>query len=362
MAGGTRSVTSVIAVHYSEDIQQVLRKFPIAAGHSQVVDSDGFSGARLWRVTDGERQYCLRRWPAGTSYARVLSIHAVLERANLPFIPRPVAADSQQSAVSHADHVWTLQPWMPGRSVEKCPPPRQLLCNALQALALFHRTTATFEFRAEWRREQRIELPEGIQKGPPHGLKSRIRLAASYLEDHLNAIRTAHIPGHLEELHPRRERLLPLFLEVAPRIIDESRDSLRGVVPVQACIRDIHAGHVLFTGDQVTGIIDFDAMRVDSVATDLARLLGSYCGDDFGLWDLGLTAYDGIRPLSQDERDLVVHYDRMAVLLTGLQWLQWILLEGKQFELAKVLPRIDATLLRLEHLRNRLRTSGGLIL
>jgi homoserine kinase type II len=348
-------------VHHSEDVQQVLRPFPIAAGTCQAVDSDGFSGARLWRVTDGERQYCLRRWPEETNPARVLSINTVLARANLPFIGRPVVGNSLQSLAIHAGYVWTLQPWMPGRSISKLPPPRELLRNAVQALALFHRTTASFRFDNDCHLENWHEMPEAVRQGKPQGLQSRTEVAATHLQRKLNGLRIAHIPGRLADLQPRRERLIPLFLEVAPRLLDESQAALRWEVPLQACIRDIHAGHVLFTGDQVTGLIDFDAMRVDSIATDLARLLGSYCGDDFDLWDLGLSAYEEIRPLSKDERDLVVHYDRLAVLLTGLQWLEWILLEGKEFELARVLPRIDATLERLEHLRNRLRTGPGLI-
>jgi homoserine kinase type II len=238
---------------------------------------------------------------------------------------------------------------MPGQAVTKLPPPRELLRNATQALALFHRTTAVLEFH---------EGSEG-QKGSPNGLQSRADLTTSYLQSKLNALKTAQIPSHLADLHARRERLVPLFLEVASAVLGHSSAALRRKVPLQPCIRDIHAGHVLFTRDQVTGLIDFDAMRVDSVATDLARLLGSYCGDDFELWDAGLAAYDEIRPLSKDERQLVVHYDRFAILLTGLQWLDWMLLEDKQFELARVLPRIDATLARLEHLRDTLRIGDG---
>lgn len=337
-------------MHPSQNVQQVLRQFPVAIGACQAIESDGFSGARLWRVTDGERHYCLRRWPEGTSPARVLAITAVLAQADLPFIPRPVSGNSQQAFATHGGYVWTLQSWMPGRSVDKLPPQVELLRNAIQAVAQFHRTTKGFHFNDE---------PWG--KGNPPGLQSRTDLAAAYLQGKLNRLSTAPIPGHLNELQPRREYLIPLFLEVAKRVLDESRAALRWEVPLQACIRDIHAGHMLFTGDRVTGLIDFDAMRVDSVATDLARLLGSYCGDDFELWDIGLSAYDEVRPLSREERELVVHYDRLAVLLTGLQWLDWILLEGKQFQLARVLPRIDATLERLEHLRNRLRTGPGLI-
>ena len=346
-------------MHHSEDIRQVLQQFPVATGAVQSVVSDGFSGARLWQVTDGQRQYCLRRWPEGTSARKVLWINTVLSGTGLAFVPRPLSANTRESLVAHARYLWTLQPWMPGQSPEKLPPPRELLGNALQALAQFHRATATAESDEEVDFEKGGSSGRGLWLGPPLGLKSRSDLAARYFKHDLNAIKAAHIPDKLSVLLSRRERLIPLFLEVAPRVLRQSEAALNKAVPLQPCIRDIHAGHILFTGDQVTGMIDFDALRLDSIATDLARLLGSYCGDDSDLWDFGLAAYEEVRPLGNDERDLVVPYDRFAVLLTGVQWLDWILLEGKQFQLDKVLPRIDATLLRLEHLRDNLRIGDG---
>lgn len=348
-----------VRVHHFEDIQHVLRHFPIAAGAWQAVDTDGFSGARLWRVIDDDRQYCLRRWPEGTNPERVKSINSVLAQTDLPFIPRPVVANSLESVFTHAHHEWTLQPWMPGQSITKLPPPYAVLRNAVQAVALFHQMTASNRFSNDSSKDEFAQQSLALVKGQPPGLRFRVEQATSHLQHDLNGLGTANIPSRLAELNPRRERLIPLFLEVAPRIIDASRSALQWEVPLQPCIRDIHAGHVLFTGDQVTGLIDFDAMRLDSVATDLARMLGSYCSDDRELWDAGLAAYHEIRPLSNDERDLVVHYDRLAVLLTGLQWLDWMLLEGKQFELARVLPRIDATLARLEHLKANLRIGSA---
>jgi hypothetical protein len=347
-------VTLGESVHSSEEVWQVLRHFPIAGAACQLVESDGFSGARLWRVADGARHYCLRRWPEGTDPARVSAINTVLVQADLPFIPRPVVANSLQSVVIQGSYAWTLQPWMAGHCIAKLPPPQDQLRNGMQALAQFHRSTEICGFTDQ------AMPPQGTRAGPPSGLQSRITLAVAYLQHKLQAIARAHVPSQLTELQPRRERLLSLFLELAPRLVDESRAVLQRSVALQPCIRDIHAGHVLFTSDHVTGLIDFDAMRVDHVATDLARLLGSFCGDDFELWEFGLAAYEEIRPLSRYERNLVVHYDRLAVLLTGLQWLDWMLLEGKQFELERVLPRIDATLGRLEHLRQNLRIGTGL--
>ena len=93
-------------------------------------------------------------------------------------------------------------------------------------------------------------------------------------------------------------------------------------------VRDIHAEHVLFEGDNVSGIIDFGALRIDSVATDVARLLGSMVGDDEAGWQVGLAAYMSVRPLSDDERRLIKVFDESTVLMAGTNWLEWIYLDG----------------------------------
>jgi homoserine kinase type II len=138
-------------------------------------------------------------------------------------------------------------------------------------------------------------------------------------------------------------------------------------VPLQPCIRDVWHDHVLFTGDCVTGLIDFGAMRVESVAADVARLLGSLAGDDRSLWQVGLAAYCSIRPLSEDERTLVGVLDQSGVVLAVLNWLEWLYRQRRQFpDPRAVARRFNDLLPRLKALAEskascaRFRTSGGL--
>ena len=64
----------------------------------------------------------------------------------------------------------------------------------------------------------------------------------------------------------------------------------------------------------MSGLIDFGGMRADTVAGDIARLLGSLVADDADGWQTGLAAYDRRRPLSPDERRLVTAFDHSGVL------------------------------------------------
>jgi len=88
---------------------------------------------------------------------------------------------------------------------------------------------------------------------------------------------------------------------------------------------------VLFSGDDVTGLIDPNASRSECVAADLARLLGSLIGDDRSAWDAGLASYQAARPLTLNELALVELYDQSAVLLSGMTWLDWHCLQGREF-------------------------------
>lgn len=98
-------------------------------------------------------------------------------------------------------------------------------------------------------------------------------------------------------------------------------------------------------------------MRTDNVAGDVARLLGSLSfnesngASDADVWRDGLAAYESVRPLSADERQLVGVFDRSTAILAGINWLQWLFVELRTFaDLAAVRHRLAAIVARLERL------------
>ena len=48
---------------------------------------------------------------------------------------------------------------------------------------------------------------------------------------------------------------------------------------MQPCLRDARPEHFLFVENVLTGLIDFGAMDFETVAGDLARLLGEWLPD-----------------------------------------------------------------------------------
>ncbi|HEX7377834.1 MAG TPA: aminoglycoside phosphotransferase family protein [Pirellulales bacterium] len=302
----------------------------------------GFSGARFWRVQAPAGVFCLRRWPREHPERQQLEfIQAVLwhvRQEGFRLAPLPVETRTHAGYVSEAGHLWELTPWLPGQADYHRDPSLKKLRAAAGALARFHLAASSFP------------LPHRGPDAPP-GLGKRMDVLASWTPAKLSKLAASIVAADWPELARLAERLLPLFNRAADAVIDTLNQAAAIRVPLEACIRDIWHDHVLFCGDKVSGVIDFGAMRVDSVATDVARLLGSLCGDDGAAWLEALQAYDSIRPLSSSEALLVTAYDRANVLLSGMSWLDWVYLEGRQFEnRAAIGERIEANLARLEHL------------
>ena len=153
------------------------------------------------------------------------------------------------------------------------------------------------------------------------------------------------------ELFEVGSRIIQRFRSVGPVIADELANVMKLPVPIQPCIRDIWEQHVLFEGDEVSGIIDFGSMRPDTVSTDIARLLGSLAEDCRDGWELATKAYCEVRPLSNNERQLTAVLDRGLVALSGLNWLRWTYLDGRKFVQRSVIEaRMNTILRRLSRL------------
>ena len=305
----------------------------------------GLSGARFWRLRTTRGDLCLRRWPVEhPAEDRLQFIQAVLwhvQREGFEQVPVPVEATSHAGYVSHAGHFWQLEPWMAGRADVRpvTSPPR--LEAALTALARFHLAAASFP------------LSQATAVGAP-GIVARLeqteRLLAGELDTLGRLVAGGRQAGHAG-YRDRAERIVRLAPLAAPAVRDQLSLAARMRVRLQPCIRDIHRGHVLFERDEVTGLIDFGAMRPDGVAGDVARLLGSMAGDDQQAWRGGLSAYSAIIPLAEGESRLVTAYDRGTVLLSGINWIRWIFQDRRHFDdPAEVLARMDEVLRRLERL------------
>lgn len=335
------------------NLQSIFAEYPnvaIATEPKFLANAGGFSGAAFWRVTTDQGDLCLRRWPAAhPTPGQLRWIHSVLRHAaakGIDFLPVPLTTPAGTSFVQHDGHLWELAPWMPGKADFHDNPSTETLSAVMQALASFHEAVVDFPH----------DLP-AVAPSPSPGLAQRLEMLCKLRGGELERIRRAIPSVHgssladasgCDRLDDTALRLLGLFETAQDRVHDDLAATASVPLPLQVCLRDIWHDHVLFTRSRVTGIVDFGAMRVESVCGDIARLLGSLVEDDAKGWKQGLAAYESVQPLTDVECRMVRAFDRSSTLLSGMNWLRWIYLDDRRFEdMATVTGRLAKICRRL---------------
>jgi homoserine kinase type II len=308
-------------------------------------NAGGHSGAALWRYRALAGTLVLRAWPPeGMSAARLSTIHRWLGTAcDLRFIPVPIAASDGESVQQPASRCWELAPWMPGAADLRSPPSESHLQLALEGLACFH-----------------VRLsPERVTEVSP-GLNRCIRDLEELSGGGLDRLRAAL--SHAPEFEERTmgERWVSLARQAIPRVLPGLRDRAALRVSLQPCLRDARPEHLLFEGDALSGLVDFGAMGIETVAADLARLLGEWLPESPSLRATALWAYQRIRPLGESETALIASLETAADVLIAGHWLRWRLIEKRTFEDPEAVTRgIARGLDRLERLTGWLDASGS---
>ena len=335
----TQELRTVLATYSSEFQPDHLEDLGAAGG---------FSGARFWRLHTPHGTLCLRRWPPEHPQAdRLEYIHAVLAhvaRGGVKTVPVPMENGPGKTYVPAGGCLWELAPWMPGEADYRRVPNRIKLGAAMRALAEFHQAAAGF-------------APAHISTTIAPAVVERQNLLNDLSQYGYQQIASAVGSGPRNRdaiFVATADRILTLFPQVGAQVRSQLAAAAQLSVPTHPVIRDVWHDHILFSGEAVTGLIDFGAMRNDNVAVDVSRLLGSLVGDDKEGWEHGLGAYQQIRPLSRDEYELIGTLDSSTILLSGLNWLRWIYLEGRLFDdMSQVAGRLREIAGRLENLAAR---------
>ncbi len=337
-------------------IERVLQHYdPVwrTGPEGRTVQAAGFSGAVVWRIAGAAGASCLRRWPAVHPSADQLAwIHQVLEwvGGQCRFLAVPRRTKDGRSFVRVDGHLWELSPWLPGQANFRQHPSVEKLHNAMRCLAQFHESSRHFP--------NTVSPPSAIQNvaPPPAAAPQQHQQPSPAFEQRLE--RLDHCQhGFIDELTVAvQRRSFPRFAALSHSILDLARPLIPMVRrelqlwcgrrwTLQPCLRDIWHEHVLFEGSQVTGLIDYGAMRFESPAADVARLLGSTLGSDRPGWQDAVEAYREVRPFRDDEFALAWILDRATMVLSGLNWIEWIYIEQRHFSNP---DRVHARLVEIE--------------
>jgi len=281
-------------------------------------ESTGLSGALVWRVTHGGMSLCLKRWPKGyPSPAELSSMHDLLQhvtRSGIRIVPVPLITSEGRSILHIDDFLWELTPWLPGEPYNRNKPNSRRSDAAMRCLAQFHLAASS------------LTTPS---VGLSPGLFSRREILRDLLCGQLDNLQEAVFDKPPSELRSLAGEILIQVQRRLPTVLDDIEESANLPLSLQWCIRDVKCDHILFMGEQVTGLIDFGAAAIDSVVGDVARLAGSMIVGGCPEWGPAVKAYSEVRPLSTDERRVMDCYDRGGTVASAANWLRWIFEENR---------------------------------
>ena len=305
-------------------VEKVLSQYDL--GHAAIVEplgnAGGFSGSQLWKVKTVVGEFCLRRWPRPHPGPTELKmIHDVLQHVYVNgchVVAVPLKSKDGQTLIRSADHAWEVSQWVSGAADFSTNPNDQRLTSAMHALAGFHVAAA------QWRSTEFGS--ENLQTV----IRNLNRVSEAVSAIAANNTQSTTAASELLELSQHLQRGGQQLAEVLLRQLKPFRSETK--FQIQPVIRDIWHDHVFFSGDKVSGIVDFGAMSMDIVSFDLARLLGSLVGDDTDRLTTAIDAYAEIRPLSSAERELIPILDHCGVLIGSLNWFKWLAIENRTFE------------------------------
>jgi Ser/Thr protein kinase RdoA (MazF antagonist) len=341
----------------SERLLEVCRQFVSIASSAGVVPiAGGFSGASVWRIEDGDRTYALRRWPAiGAEPARLHGLHRLLKLVwsqGLDEVAVPLPSASGQSLIRVQGELWQLEPWMPGIANFHADPNSERMEVTMCRLARWHAAARLFvplEPERPWF-ESRMAQPVGLSER-----LLKLTEWQSGPSDTIGRCLTQSVRHYSTQSASTMDLLLEIYAWVQ-RIVQPVTETLKPLMvqPVwqHPCLRDIWHDHLLFSGNRLTGLIDPGACRTDHFTADLSRMLGSLLEDDRTAWNKALDIYQTFQPLTLHDWNLLAAYDQSGVILSGVTWLQWLIIGGRTFQDPNV---IEA---RLKIILRRLKTLG----
>lgn len=294
-----------------------IRHAPLAGG--------GFSGLAVHMVEHlaTGRKYVLKRFPESASDERCSWVHALmrhLRAAGIEVVPEVmnIVGDGEGGR-------WELVAFMPGHATER--PTAGQAASALETLARLHIAAAGMA---------------GEQtRGPSPGVIRRREQARQLLASPWRQRRAAIGMDADAVVVAQFDAAIEVFDRAGGwRAIERVAAAEAEPLALQPVLRDVWSDHVLFAdgGERVSGIVDYHAAGIDSPATDLARLLGSWslAGDRRELslldaWRDSLDAYERVRPLAPAERRLVPWLHATGVIFGLDNWFRWTLEERRTF-------------------------------
>jgi homoserine kinase type II len=249
----------------------------------------------------------------------------------------PIPSLDGRTIVEQSDHLWELTPWMEGVADLGRPPDRRHIEAGFAGLAAFHQM-----------------LARSATEAVSPGLVARLGEVEFWITQGFSRLERILDAVPQDPVQSLARRWLALARRIAPNVHGMLIEATRTRVLIQPCLRDARPEHLLFQNGRLTGLVDFGAMGIESVAADLARLMAEWLEDLPDERRAGMEAYSAIRPLAVGELGLIPVFERSSALLGGGRWASWHFTEGRPFHDPEAVPRgLEKGLQRLIRLTGR---------
>lgn len=328
----------------------------------------GFSGASVFRLSEPNgRVFAIKRWPKPTSRQRIIDVHRVMRTAaqHCDFVPRIAhSLDRNVSCITdHESRQWDMCDWRPGHpwqptdttqahSIDRNQALQDHVRAGGQAIAKLHQSIDSPSAAHSIADHTSLPSHQSTLANPAPAILERLH-RWQHLCDRLPSVldeadwssfqrRYQETPALVATAKTARQCLRDHWARMTPPVLEDLRRWSRISVRLQVVLRDVHRDHVLF-GDTspstsqpvVTGLIDFDAVRIDTPVTDLARWASSFTTTDGlefrTLLHESAAGYQTVRPLSDQELCLAETIAKSSAWLTLANWLVWLVVEETQF-------------------------------
>ena len=322
------------------------------------VAEGGLSDSQVFQCASNAGDFCLRRWPRSRYTQERLSwIHHHIEIAGQKvrrgddrrILPRLLPTPNGPFCEPVPGEIWELTEWMPGSADYLEAPSDKKLASAMVTLRALHQV---------WLDAEQSRRGAALVDFSP-ALRERVEILKSALtrvnqhQRASNRMVGLTLPGSdPRQVHDLAARTRQHLQQFGPKLLRTAERLSAQTTECCFVLRDIWSEHVLFEGDEVSGIIDFGAARIDEPATDVARLLGSLEPMDRGRWMEGWRAYAGVASTqSHVSLERVELLDALGCLLSANQWCRWLTEDGQQFSvpIKWQLSRWATFLKRLDH-------------
>jgi hypothetical protein len=271
-------------------LAQVLEAFDLPLLDAQAVGG-GFSGARVWRVKTASEQWvavrcselvdaesldrgiAISRWMI---FAREHGCDWAPALWKVKFSQRAAAAGDY--LLLQPDGIWKVEAWMPGLPVPATPSPTQLQ-NAFAMLQQLHQTARSWALdeASRHRCQGKWWSATGRQHfaGTAKAAADRSTIAVRRSSRDFSPAAAKDPDSDFRRLAEQLGRVLRQRLN---RLVAQLQSLATASFTLQPVLRDLWYPHVLFSGDHVTGVIDWNAAASDHPAFDYSRLLASWYG------------------------------------------------------------------------------------